>query len=160
MGKSLSKEEKKKIDLSVFLSTCFFSGYSPFAPGTIGAVIAIPFYALIGKYPFYFFIFTLLITGISFPLTTKAEKVLGKDDGRINLDEFVGMLVSYLFLPLSLFSVISGFIFFRVFDIFKLPPVNYAESFKKSGVVVDDIVAGGMANIVTRLLMEVVKWHT
>jgi len=93
----------------------------------------------------------------------RAERLLGrKDDGRIVIDEIVGQLVTLspiaLFWPfwspgrlsgddfLTFFSmVVTGFVLFRVFDIWKPGAVRWAERRFKGGwgVMADDVVAGG-----------------
>jgi len=160
MGKTFSKKEKKKIkdSLVIFLSTSFLTGYAPSFPGTIGALLAIPFFILLGGNPRLFLSFTLLVIFLSFFIIKAAEKTLGEDSQRINLDEFSGMLVTYLFLKPSFLAVITGFLFFRIFDIHKFPPINIFERIKNGGVLLDDLIAGGMANIATRIFLGVTEW--
>ncbi len=72
------------------------------------------------------------------------------DDGRIVIDEVVGQLVALAPLaggraawPL----VVTGFVAFRVFDVWKPGPVGRAERTLAGGfgVVMDDVVAGALA---------------
>lgn len=60
------------------------------------------------------------------------------------------------FVPLNLsdqwFYIILGFILFRLFDIFKPPPINRLQSLNGGyGVMGDDIVAGVYANLLLQL---------
>jgi len=79
-----------------------------------------------------------------------AEEVIGKkDSGHIIIDEFVGMLISVLFIPLTAGYILAGFLLFRLFDIFKPFPIRQIESSLKGGIgiMADDIAAGIAANI-------------
>jgi phosphatidylglycerophosphatase A len=85
-----------------------------------------------------------------------------KDDGRIVIDEVAGQLVTLWPLPLFLapaggsgiFSspgagVVTGFVLFRVFDIWKPGAVRWAERRFEGGlgVMADDVVAGVYAAV-------------
>lgn len=80
-----------------------------------------------------------------------AERVYGRgDDGRIVIDEVVGQLLTLAPLPLltddarSLWLVGTGFLVFRLFDIWKPGPVRWAERHFEGGkgVMFDDVLAG------------------
>ncbi len=89
----------------------------------------------------------------------RAERELGcPDDPRIVIDEVVGQWIALAPLALvhfgtakSLFSfscfVVTGFVLFRLFDIWKPGPVGWAERRFEGGlgVMADDVVAGGLA---------------
>ncbi len=76
------------------------------------------------------------------------------DDPRIVLDEIVGFWVAAAFLPRTWLAISLAFILFRVFDSVKLPPYSWLERAPGGyGVVLDDIGAGIIANITTRLLL-------
>ena len=79
----------------------------------------------------------------------RAEQLLGReDDGRIVIDEVVGMLASLALLPARIDVAIVGFFLFRLFDIWKPPPARLAERLPGGlGVVMDDVVAGLYANL-------------
>lgn len=92
-----------------------------------------------------------------------AESVLGrKDDGRIVIDEIVGQLLSFaplLALPLgsrtNSWALVTGFVAFRLFDIWKPGPVRWAERRFSGGlgVMLDDVVAGVFAAAVLAALL-------
>jgi phosphatidylglycerophosphatase A len=79
-----------------------------------------------------------------------AERLLErKDDQRIVIDEVGGQLVALLPLlvlgsPRSLSALVTGFVLFRCFDIWKPGPVRWAERRFAGGVgvMMDDLVAG------------------
>ena len=63
---------------------------------------------------------------------------------------------SLLFLPPRLEVVALAFVLFRVFDIWKPPPVRAAERLGGGlGVMADDIVAGLYANLLGQLAWRV-----
>ena len=135
------------------IATLGFAGYIPYAPGTFGT--AIGFFAILlirpGDAVLLLLSIPIIIAG-----TVSAhhiEKVLGKDSGHIVIDEFCGYLVSVMFIPKSTGYLVAAFILFRLFDIFKPPPIKQIE-IKVSGgagVMLDDLLAGVYANICLQL---------
>jgi len=93
-----------------------------------------------------------------------------KDPGFIVVDEVVGQWMALLPLPFLytiidnnsfyLYSVpiaVAGFLVFRLFDIWKPWPVNYADKNIPGGygIMFDDVIAGMYALIVTSVLTAV-----
>lgn len=144
-----------KVKLAMFVSTLFLTGFIPLAPGTWGsAVTALVVYFLVPTAS----VFTVPILLLLFLAGVSAVNVLQKHDGtsdnpKIVIDEALGMLISVAFLPKTPFVFISAFIVFRVFDILKPYPVRLAEERMKGGlgVVMDDVIAGLLANILVRI---------
>jgi phosphatidylglycerophosphatase A len=75
-----------------------------------------------------------------------------EDDGRIVIDEIAGQLVTLA--PLVAFGnpravgwVVTGFVLFRVYDVWKPGPVRWLEENLPggAGVVMDDVLAGVFA---------------
>ena len=135
------------------MATGFGAGYSPFIPGTAGTLVAIPVYYLFSFLPFPLYEMTLLtFFFFSSWVSKQAEAVLGKkDDRRIVIDEIMGFLVTMLWMPPSLPTLIVGFILFRIFDILKPFPIRRLESVPSGfGVVLDDVMAGVYATISLR----------
>ncbi len=133
------------------ISSVFFVGYSPYAPGTIGTLAGLGLYWALYRHcslGFYFLILALLfITGIL--IGKKAEEVFGKKDCRkFVLDEVFGILIALMFIPFSIFYMISAFILFRIFDILKPFPAKSLEKLPYGwGVMLDDAAAGIYANL-------------
>ena len=147
-----------------FLTTGFFSGYSPFAPGTMGALVA----TLIWIAASYFitdfgtlFLATLyaivIFTLASIAPINRLEKVWGEDPSRVVVDEVVGVWICLLAVPsdATLFSTrywiytVMAFALFRLFDIWKPLGVRKMESIHGGwGVMMDDILAGCYGAIV------------
>ncbi|MEN8182609.1 MAG: phosphatidylglycerophosphatase A [Myxococcota bacterium] len=131
-------------------------GYAPLAPGTFGSALGVlaflPFLAL----PFWTFVATWVgLTALGTWAAGATQEITGvPDDGRIVVDEISGQLLTLsplLLLPevglLTLvFFLVTGFVAFRVLDIWKPGPVGWAERSLAGGVGVmaDDVVAGAI----------------
>jgi phosphatidylglycerophosphatase A len=139
----------------MFLATGAHVGRIPFASGTFGSLVGLPIVYLLSKvdWTVAFFLTTILIL-FSVRVAHLAERQLkAKDPGCIVIDEIAGMCVTMLAIPLTLTTGVAGFFLFRVFDVIKPPPVRQMENLFQGGwgVVMDDVVAGLMANIVLRI---------
>jgi phosphatidylglycerophosphatase A len=144
------------------IATAAGAGFVPVAPGTAGALLALPLAILLFHYPPWLYAVVtgaLLAGGIW--ASDHAERVFGrKDDGRIVIDEVVGQLLTLapllamldrkLPLPGWLGLVVTGFVVFRLLDIWKPPPARWAErNFEGGlGVMMDDVVAGLIGAVV------------
>ena len=143
----------------LFFSTGFYSGYIPFAPGTFGTLTALPFCYLLsicsrggGA------VIIIAVILLAIWLADSSEKLINKKDpGCIVIDEIAGMLVTLAGLPFNFITVAIGFVLFRLLDIFKPFPIRYLE--RKipggAGIVVDDIMAGIIANITLRIILYI-----
>lgn len=137
------------------LATGLYTGYSPFAPGTAGSLLAVFIYWLLpGKNPL---IFSPLLIVLFFLGVWSANKIEiwsdKKDNPIIVIDEIVGMLVTLTAMEKSLNWLAIGFILFRLFDIVKLFPAKNAEKLSGGwGVMADDVVAGIQALICLQAL--------
>jgi phosphatidylglycerophosphatase A len=131
------------------LSTLFGVGYLPLLGGTCASLLGV-FIFLVFKSNFVFFIFTLVVVVLSFPLTSWGEKFFKeKDCQKIVIDDLCGMLLSLVFIPKEVGFIISAFIIFRFFDFFKVYPANKIEHLKGGwGIVGDDLIAGLYTNVV------------
>ncbi|STX52177.1 phosphatidylglycerophosphatase A [Legionella busanensis] len=137
-----------------FVAFGFGTGLLPIAPGTWGTLAALPLYLLINNYslPIYLFIiFLFFILGIY--VSGKVVKDLGVDDyGGIVWDEVVGYLLTMAGAPIGFFWMLSGFILFRLFDIWKPFPISFIEKRIKGGlgVMLDDILAAVPACLILK----------
>lgn len=148
--------------LAYVIATYFGLGLSKFAPGTMGSLGTLPLaYALIYFGGFYALITAAVLIFIIGVFATDAViKDCGDEDpSKVVIDETVGQLVTFSFVAfmapeyltgwISAIYYVSGFIFFRFFDILKMGPVKYADSKIKNayGVMLDDVFAGIFASI-------------
>jgi phosphatidylglycerophosphatase A len=66
-----------------------------------------------------------------------------KDASEVVIDEIAAYYMIFLVFPVSTFTLIAGFILFRLFDITKPYPIKKLEKLEGGvGVMIDDIVAG------------------
>ena len=141
----------------VFLATGFHIGNIPFAPGTFGTIIGLPLCFILASLQRPFAIIgTILFIAIAVWIANDAEKLLKKSDpGCIVIDEIAGMAVTLVGLPFNLTTVLIGFIIFRILDIAKPFPIRTLDKrlFGGFGVVMDDVAAGILANLLLRVII-------
>jgi phosphatidylglycerophosphatase A len=157
-------------------------GLIPIAPGTWGSAVGVVIYLGLGRLTERVFNFSvergldlspqefpgilttvMLITILVVALAgiwagTRAEKLLGKKDpGAVVVDEVAGQLITFLFVPWLTtwtWSVVVGFIAFRVFDIWKPYPIRRLEGLGGGlGIMADDMLAGFYAATAMSLLV-------
>lgn len=134
-------------------------GWMPVAPGTFGSLLGIPLclgarHLTEAPGP------TLLLLGAAtaaaISVAGRAERRLGTHDpSEIVVDEAVGMWVALLWLPLTPATVLLAFAAFRLFDVTKLWPAGVVERRLPGGpgIVLDDVVSGVYANLLTRAIL-------
>ncbi len=142
-----------------FFALGFGSGLAPFAPGTFGTLAGIPIFLLLTEVSTGWY-WLALVTGflIGIPICEKAMESLrdsghsGHDHPCIVWDEIVGFLLTMLLIPVSVLSVVLGFLVFRLFDILKPWPIRVIDRKVKGGfgIMIDDIVAAVFANLLLR----------
>jgi len=140
----------------LFLASGLGSGFlRPYA-GTWGSIPPLIIGWLIRSYaPFWVFsAVTAGVVALSIFCANHAEKVWGNDAKRITIDEFAGMLITLMGLPVDMTVYIIAFFAFRFFDVLKPPPVRQLEALPGGwGVTADDVAAGVYANLFMRLLL-------
>ena len=143
----------------VFVATGCYAGKFPWAPGTLGSLIGVLGCFLLAQLPFVIAVFiTVLFILFAVRIATIAEEILKKNDpGCIVIDEIAGMMTALLGIPLHWAPVVVGFIFFRGLDILKPFPIGTLERRLSGGlgVVMDDVIAGIMANIAVRMVLAI-----
>ena len=157
MSEENSNEQDGRRKTILYLASNSGLGYAPFAPGTFGTLAGIPCYYYLSCAPWLLQFFALVsILFLSFWICDEAGVYYGEaDDSRIVFDELTGYLVTTAFLPFSWTAAILGFIWFRVFDILKPPPVDWFDREMKNGlgVTLDDVIAGLYAAILLRICL-------
>lgn len=143
-----------------FLAFGLGSGLSPKAPGTIGTIVAIPFYLLMQYLSLWQYVLILLIAiTLGIWLCDKVSKDLGvHDHPGIVWDEFCGYWLTMLAAPTGWIWVIYGFLLFRLFDIWKPWPINWLDSHIGGGlgIMVDDIIAGIFSLVILQLTVFII----
>lgn len=149
-------------------------GLLPTAPGTWGALAAIPL--TWGLHAWGGFGAVATVTLILFALGCWAAHVYapsGTDPGEVVIDEVVGMMIALWPLSWGMGVAaardpaidaaafpwpgwVAGFLLFRFFDILKPPPVSWADNLKGwLGIMLDDVVAGLLSAIIVLIAARV-----
>ncbi|UCE88003.1 MAG: phosphatidylglycerophosphatase A [Deltaproteobacteria bacterium] len=147
--------------MALFVATAGGVGYAPVAPGTFGSAAAIPIFVLLSRLdPLLYSLTVVALVFLGIWAADMTEGLFGrKDDGRIVIDEVVGQLIALAPLalgggPRGATALVTGFVAFRLFDIWKPGPVAWAERHFRggAGVVLDDVAAGLLAALVVAAL--------
>lgn len=134
------------------------------APGTMATLATLPLLFLTrsvhlpyGQYGF----FLVCNVALAFYCVKKALPFFSaKDPSQIVIDEYIGCLITFSFLPIHYASLIIGFILFRFFDIVKCFGIKSCEKLGGVwGVMLDDIVAGIFANICLHVILLIISYE-
>jgi len=137
------------------VATWFGCGYSPVGPGTVGSLAALaiawPLVYYAGWQPRWFLapVLVLTVPAIWAAGVTAIEEQ--KEDPQIVVvDEVLGQWLTLAGAShLNLQSWIAALVLFRLFDIWKPPPVRQLERLPGgTGIVADDLMAGVYAALV------------
>jgi uncharacterized protein len=134
-----------------WVSTVAGAGLSPFGPGTVGALVALPLACALHTQPL------AVRLGACALLTAAAtwfvrgylrESPVRHDPQEIVVDETVGCLIALCAVPFEPLWVAAGFVAFRFFDIRKPGPIRRAGDLPGAvGVMADDVLAGVAAAV-------------
>lgn len=165
--------------VSVFLSSCFYLSYLPAllvarisvmfrrkvvsrrkwtGAGLVGSAAGVATYVALP--PAIGGALWALLLGIAAAvlLSGSAERAMGShDDSRIVIDEWIGCWIAVWGLDPALgWPLLLAFVLFRIFDVFKGPWGNALQRLPGGwGVTMDDVVAGVIANVLTRAAIAV-----
>ncbi|MCR9290425.1 phosphatidylglycerophosphatase A [Saprospiraceae bacterium] len=146
------------------MATGFGVGYSPFAPGTMGALVGVLFLVpnlfistwFNGSYLIdpVLVLLILVFFFIGVKATNELEPEWGHDPQKIVIDEIIGFWIAMIAVPYTAWTLFVGFVLFRIFDIWKPLGIRRMEKFNGGwGVMMDDVLAGIYANIVLQILV-------
>ncbi len=145
------------IKIAEIISTVFYIGKLPVAPGTWCSFIAfLSWYFLRSQVEGVFILYaSLVLFFIGVAVTTIYSESIGEEDPpEIVIDEWVGQWIALWLIPHTFFWGFTSFILFRIFDILKLGPVRNMEEIKSgTGIMIDDVIAGILALLVTQSLV-------
>lgn len=141
-----------------FLAFGFGFGLSPRAPGTLGALLAVPLYGWIQAWPvaeYLLLVLALFIVGVWICQVT-ARDLRIKDPAGVIWDELVGFLVTMTAAPRGWGWLLAGFILFRWFDIWKPWPIWVLDRRLSGGlgIMFDDVIAG----IFAAFVLSAIQW--
>lgn len=147
---ALTNWNKSFFHPSLWLSTWFYSGLVPFAPGTFGSIAALPFAWLIienaGKVGLINATLIIFVIGL-WSSRLYMEETGKTDPGEIVIDEVVGQWLVCLMIVDNnhMGQYFLALLAFRVFDIMKPWPITIFDNRHDAfGVMMDDVVAGIM----------------
>ncbi|SSR39433.1 phosphatidylglycerophosphatase A [Acinetobacter baumannii] len=146
----------------VFCGVGFGSGLAPKAPGTFGSAFALLFVPIWLSLGFTLSLIAILIMSVvGIYICGQTAKVINvHDDGRIVWDEFAGQSITFIPLlylqQINWIWVITGFILFRIFDVWKPWPIRVIDRQVHGGfgIMLDDIIAGVWAALCTLIIIH------
>ena len=139
----------------------FGAGLAPWAPGTVGTLVAIPLYLALVLLPPLSYLLALaflILIGLWACGKTAAE-VGGGDPSAIVWDEILGFLLTMALVPPLWYWLVLGFLLFRFFDIVKPWPIAAVDLRVKGGlgIVLDDMVAGALAWVLMQVVLTLTR---
>ena len=150
---------------NTYFLTLFNIGKIKYAPGTFASLITcLVFLILINFFSLLIFFYsTLLILTYSFFAINNSFDIFNTDDPQeIVIDEVVGQMMPLLAIPIyeilyfapNYLYILSAFVLFRLFDIWKPFPISYIDNNTKGalGIMLDDIFAG-LFSIITMIII-------
>jgi phosphatidylglycerophosphatase A len=180
-GQPVRKRRTPTDYLALIISTCGV-GYFPIAPGTMGSLVGLGLYlslwaaigslletnALARRLPLlhvwtpqmaFMLVLIFLVTMAGIWSATRAERLFRKEDpSEVVIDEVAGQMIALLSGPFWLhnwWSVLTAFVLFRAFDIWKPYPIRKLEDLPTGlGIMADDLAAGAYALIVNSVLIS------
>ena len=138
------------------LATWFGCGLSPVAPGTCGALGAVPLHYLLCSLPIEQHVLVIVfLTAVGIWASHRVAMALGSEDPQlVVIDEVAGVLIAMAAVRgFGTMPTIAAFLLFRFFDITKPGPIRRAEHLSPAGlgIMADDLLAGVAAAMVARL---------
>jgi phosphatidylglycerophosphatase A len=143
------------------IGTFFGAGLLQPGPGTYGSIAAVLlWYAaahILHPAPAALAIGTavaaLIATLVGIPAATIVARESGREDpGHVVIDEVAGQLIALIAIPADSRHAALSLLLFRLFDIFKPPPIRRLERLPAgTGIMLDDVAAGLLALAVAQL---------
>ena len=148
--------------ITELLATFFYLGRVPYMKGTVGTLGAIPLiflFNLFGLQVYMFLTFGFLVLALTI-CEAYDMMVQNHDAPEVVIDEVAGYLIAMMWLPYTWQAFLYTFILFRILDIFKPPPISIIDQRVRGGfgVVLDDALAGVIANFIMQLIFTQTDW--
>jgi phosphatidylglycerophosphatase A len=149
---------------ALFIARALGAGKSPYAPGTVGSLLAV----ILAPWCFYplEFWWRVVLLVVLFVIGAwaggRAARILNKKDpGEVVIDEVLGQWLTILWLPVFVWwQLVLAFILFRLFDITKPWIIRISEDWLPGGwgIMLDDVMAGGAAALCLYLINLLVDY--
>ena len=144
---------------ALLAGTFFYTGLSPIGSGTVGSfAAALVYYFWHGlENPFALGLACVVVLIVGVWAGGVIERTLKiQDPGIVVIDEVLGQWIALFTIHYAgnLTYIILAFLFFRIFDVIKVPPARYFERRQGGvGIMLDDVVAGLYALLAAHLVM-------
>lgn len=154
--------------LARVIATFGYVGFVPVASGTVGSAVALGVGYLLhraGGFPLLSAATLVALLAGIWATRVETFEQQDLDPGHIVIDEVVGMWIALMPLSFGLWHIgappalfpwpgwVSGFLLFRLFDIWKPGPIRWADRRKgPTGVMLDDVFAGILAALLVTLM--------
>lgn len=144
------------------LATFFGVGFLPWIPGTWGTLASLPICAaLLWAGPFVQMIAITLFLPVAILSAQTYFDETGRDDpSEVVIDEVIGIMIAMTWLPMTWQSFLGAFLVFRILDMTKPFPIGWLDRKYKGGIgiVVDDVAAGIITNIILQIVLTKTNW--
>jgi len=136
----------------------FGAGRMPLAPGTWGALegraLVFPVHKYVPSYSgLLLAVLCVALGGLAIWASDRVARAMRNPyPQHVVADEIVGQMSCFLWVPVTTWTLIAGFVLFRVFDISKPFPAGRAEHLPGGlGIIADDLVAGLYAGLILKI---------
>ncbi|MEO6288496.1 MAG: phosphatidylglycerophosphatase A [Ginsengibacter sp.] len=132
------------INLGKIIATVCGIGYITKGGGTVAAIVyCIVWFLIPSLSPAMQIALLILVLIAGVWSSAMAEKIWGKDNYRVVIDEVAGMMIALLFIPREIKYALVALALFRFFDILKPLGIKKLENLPSGwGVMADDVLAG------------------
>ena len=135
----------------------FGSGLSPIMPGTTGTLCGglLYWFLPVPDWPLYLAILVVSFLCGNWICDVTAKALHVPDHPAIVWDEIVGYWITMFMVPKTWYWSLSGFLLFRLFDIWKPWPVSLADKRVHGGfgIMLDDLVAALFSLIIIQITL-------
>lgn len=149
--------------LLLAIGTGLGAGYIPYCPGTVGTLWGVLIYIVLSAITFnlwWHIAVTLGVILLGMWISGRCERILkDRDHSSIVIDEIGGYLVAMIGISFSVPFLVLGFLLFRLLDIAKPFRIEKLQNYSGGwAVVLDDVAAGVLANILLRIMISMLGW--
>jgi phosphatidylglycerophosphatase A len=147
-----------------FIALGFGAGLSPWAPGTVGSLLAWALYPLlrtpVSEGLFLLLLATFFLAGV-IACDRTAKALASGDPGAVVWDEMIAVWLVLFFCPPGLVWQAAGVALFRLFDIAKPEPIATLERRFRGGfgIMIDDLAAAGYVLLVLAVAVHFLGAH-
>ncbi len=142
---------------SYVISTCLGLGYWPWGPGTATTLVIAPIWWWLGLSVSWevYWALVAIVTLLGLLATSEVLHLLHVEDpSEVVVDEVAGCGIAFACFPDTLLWAVLAVVIFRILDIWKPWPIRAIERNTPgaAGVMLDDLVAGGLTVALILLL--------